>query len=283
MKKIFLIVAVLMLTSPVMAQTTFSAVAEMTGDPCGVVAIYYDATAEANRPRAFALDFVVTDGNVLAKDFNVSEDGSVMNVFGEAPGGNILDVYDVNEHFNIYPGTIVIIDGDVNDYGTPVSPNDFPGTQPGIGTPAVTIEMGSLYVGEANAPPRSGLLCRVKVEAGASDKLYVHANVIRALTGVVLEDANDSPTNVEDSLWTHIFPRFLEGDVASAGRGPHAGLPDNVIDGYDQDKINLHWGPDGKPFSPFADVASAKRGSHKGWPDGVVDGYDQDRMNINWD
>ena len=294
MKKFILVLAVLLAAAPAMAQTTFSAVAE--GD--GVVAIYYDATAEAEWPRAFALDFVVTDGNT-AEDPCSMEDGG-------DPGGNITAVSDYHTGesnkppgslgFGIFPASFnryINADdpnwADVN-YTPEADPCDLPGgTQGGIGTSGITIEMGSLYVGEANAPPKSGLLCKVKIApSGASDRLNVHANVARALTGVVLEDGTDSSTNVQDSLWVYVFPRFLDGDIAGPTRGRPPGMegmPDGNIDVKDQDKLNLHWGPSAMPYSPCADVAGPTRGRPAGMsgkPDGVVDVKDQDRLNLNW-
>jgi len=45
--------------------------------------------------------------------------------------------------FPIHPGTVNVnpVTGDIDDYGTPVAPADYPGTLGGLGTSGVTIEM----------------------------------------------------------------------------------------------------------------------------------------------
>lgn len=68
----------------------------------------------------------------------------------------------LNPHYWVYPGSIVINEatGEVDTEGLPIADRSqyevgsaaYEGTRPGLDSNSVTIEMGSLYVGEANAP-----------------------------------------------------------------------------------------------------------------------------------
>jgi hypothetical protein len=172
MKKILLTLAVLMLASPAWADVIITAVAD--GNE---VVISYDASTEAVLPRAFSL--------------NIQSDDA-----------NIVEVGDVNPDFPIHPGTISIdLSGPEPsiDYGTPVAPqSDLPSdTLPGLGTPGITIEMGSLYAptgpGSPNAPAASGVLLKIYTDGAGC--LTFTGNVARAgSSGVVLEDPALAPT-----------------------------------------------------------------------------------------
>jgi len=168
MRKISLILAVLLLAAPAWAAVTITA----TDEGAGVVAINYVSDANVS---AFALDITVDAGVISAiSDYHVGESTS------DAKG------------YGIFPGTIEIIDGDVNDYGTPdADPNDHPDTQPGLDSNGITIEMGALYE-DGNQPPLSGLLCKVTVTENC--ELCIAGNTTRG--SVVLEDANEAATNL---------------------------------------------------------------------------------------
>ena len=123
---------------------------------------------EPNNVRAFALDITVT------KDVNVAS------------------VSEPNANYWVHPGTIIIIDGEVNVVGTLVAPyDDLPGdTQPGLGNSGITAEMGSLYDGDANAPMDNGVLFKFMTDALVNCSVGIAENVSRG--GVVMENPDQS-------------------------------------------------------------------------------------------
>jgi len=132
--------------------------------------------------RAFALDITVDAGNIVdIGDFFVGECNDT-NGYGIFPAN--FRRY-INNDFNNWD--------DVNY--TPVAhPCDLPGgTEGGINTNGVTIEMGSLYdASEGKGPPEnSGKLCSIWVSGDCHVGLAL--NVGRA--GIVMEDGN-SPDNI---------------------------------------------------------------------------------------
>jgi hypothetical protein len=172
MKKIVLSMLVLMLAVPAMAAKDVNFIAVHEGS--GVVAIYYDANSPPGPlPRAFALDVTVDTGHIIQSLSNLS-----------------LDYW-------VYPGSIDINDaGEVNDVGTPVAdPCDLPSdTQPGLDNSGITLEMGSLYVGSANAPDPCALLLKLMVDEGNDCNLCLAGNVGRGKT--VLEGSSQAQTNL---------------------------------------------------------------------------------------
>lgn len=173
MKKIVLI-AMLLLAAPAMADVNFTIVPETGG-----AAINYDASGETELVRAFALDITVDSGATIDAITDYKEGVSVSGDKG----------------YGIFPGSIDINDaGDINDVGTPVAdPCQLPSdTQGGLGTAGITIEMGSLYVGGPNAPDATGTLCKVQVSADCN--LTVAVNVSRG--EVVMEGATQATTNL---------------------------------------------------------------------------------------
>ncbi|MCX5637883.1 MAG: hypothetical protein NTX52_09365 [Planctomycetota bacterium] len=132
----------------------------------GVVELRYDSTQEAYRVSGFGLDIRVSSG-VITSVGNLSSD------------------------YWVYPGSIVIRGDEVVDFGTPVADPNFPGTLGGLGTSEITIEMGALYIGEANAPPTTGVLLTFTVSAGCN--VTVEENAYRG--GVVLENSGTGTVN----------------------------------------------------------------------------------------
>ena len=171
MKKMVLVLAVLLFAVPAMATVTITCTAD--GNE---VSVWYDATSESELVRAFALDIIASDDANIVK----------------------MDSFDPN--YPIYPGSIVISSGSVTNSGSPICdgnyPGDgYPGTKGGLDTNGVTIEMGSLYVGEANEPDANGLLCKLYVDASCT--VTIKENTIRS--GVVMEDVTDPATNLSSS------------------------------------------------------------------------------------
>ncbi|MCK5473710.1 MAG: hypothetical protein KAI59_06720, partial [Planctomycetes bacterium] len=159
-KSIIFVLAMCLFAAPAMAAVDITC----SDDGSGVVTVSWDKNAEPNMVRAFALDITVDNG------------------------ATITAVNDVNVDYGIYPGSIVIVGGAVTEDGSPVADvNDGPAgtTLPGLDSNGVTVEMGSLYVGDGNAPDASGDLFTFTVDGDCN--VTIVENVVRG--GVVLEDA----------------------------------------------------------------------------------------------
>ena len=168
MKKIILTLVVLLLAVPASAEVFVNCAADPP-DSNGWVTISYDASGEVELPRAFALNILVTDGAA------------------------IVDVNDtINAFYTVNPGTIQIDSetGIVTDEGTAVAPGGDPESCSGDAN-CITIEMGSLYVGVANAPPDTGDLLRIQVDGNCD--VVITGNTLRG--DIVLEDVTVAEVN----------------------------------------------------------------------------------------
>lgn len=174
MKKTLLILAVLALAVPAMAETVAITATDLGG---GLVEISYQVTGGANLVRAFALDVTVADGNIV----------DVNNYFvGECDA--------IAQGYGIFLGSIQIdTGGNVTSYGTPVALGGDPGAQAGLGTDAITIEMGSLYE-DGNAPDVNGVLCIVQCDTLPTTISVTVEDAARG--GIVMEDTAIVPTVV---------------------------------------------------------------------------------------
>jgi len=121
-----------------------------------------------NSIRAFALDMSVSTGTITGVSCSSS-----------SPLG-----------YYIYPGSIQILSGSVNSYGTCVCSSTYPGTKGGVGTSAVSVEMGSLYTGTTK-PANSGTLLTFTI-SNSEATVTLEGNVGRGK--VVMEDASETPT-----------------------------------------------------------------------------------------
>ena len=138
------------------------------------VTVSYEVTNEPNLVRIFTLDITVDNGAKIVK----------------------MPLSSFNQHYSIYPGSIMINEttGNIDDNGSPIAdrsqyPQDSPaydGTLPGLGSNGVTVEMGSLYLNENDAPPWSGDLFQFYVDNDCT--VSIAENAVRK--GVVLEDAS---------------------------------------------------------------------------------------------
>jgi hypothetical protein len=164
MKKLFLVLAILLLAAPAMAAITISGTVNTTTKTV-------DINYSGDLARAYALEIEVDSGTITAVD---------PCFVGEGAG------------YGIFMGTIQIdSSGTVTDDGTPVAPNDAPDANgTGIGTSKVILEMGSLY--ETTGPASSGTLCRVTVSECCT--MTVSVNTTRG--AVVLENATAASTNL---------------------------------------------------------------------------------------
>jgi hypothetical protein len=166
MQKILVTFIVLAVAAPVRAEVLITC--EQL-DNTNEVVVSYDARSQISRVRAFALDVRVSDGN-------------------------IVDVNCVSDDYTVHPGSIHIDEnGNVVDHGSCVCAAGYSGTLGGLDTNGVTIETGSLYVGEANAPDACGVLLTFIVDGIGAIEVTINENTIRH--GVVLEDY-DTPAEV---------------------------------------------------------------------------------------
>jgi len=166
MKKIVLFVAALLFMAvPVMAVSNVEIECEVDQNE---VTVSYAVTGSANLIRAFGLDITVV-------------------------GANITKIDTLDPNYRIYPGQIVIEDGNVTDYNTPYAPGD-------LGDANVTIEMGSLYTTDSNyaGDPNAGYNM-IPEQSGTLLKFYTSGNCTYAVTenaargGVVMEDPDEEP------------------------------------------------------------------------------------------
>jgi hypothetical protein len=163
MKKIIFILAVLVCIAPAMAVVEVSCDASDT-----TVTVSYDVTGgDTNLPRAFALDITVDSG------------------------ATITSFTRLNDKFWVHPGSINIVDGDLQGEGNAVaSQADYPAdTLGGVGTAGITVEMGSLYeAGDApNTPTASEDLFSFVVSGDCT--VSIAENTARG--GVVIENVAD--------------------------------------------------------------------------------------------
>lgn len=159
MKKLIFSLVVLLMATPAFATVTLSSAV----DGCDVTISYSED--EATIVRAFGLTISLQD--IVA-------------------GANIVSVECLSDDFYVFPGSIDIVDGVVQDWGS-CSVGSLPGKE-------IALEMGSLYVGEANAPGSSGDLVRVRIEATGDCNICIEEDSLRG--GVVMEDPEEDPTVV---------------------------------------------------------------------------------------
>ena len=182
MRKISLIMVFLMLTAPAWAAPWD---VEIRVEPNGTDADSFNIVYDVNdgvAVRAIALDIMIGDDiNVVeVNDFHVGESNSVTPGYGIFPSNFAAHIDPEDDP----------VDWGSEDYTPLADSNDYPDdTLVGLDTNGITVELGSLYVGAANAPEDSGLLLEIVCESDAVTKISLALNQIRG--GVVLEDPDD--------------------------------------------------------------------------------------------
>ena len=212
MKKVLLIVATLLVVSPVMAQVTITAVQGGTywADPptdqnqAAIIRICYSLGPGDPNIRAFALDINVDSncGFWNVSEFNVGENNypSKPNGYGIFPG-----------RFRQYINPIAPNWGDGN-YSPLTYYNDPGASNTGIGWPIAVAELGYLGAGDSNMPARSGTLFRIDVNSygwTGTAHLTIAADTMRG--GIVSKDSNAtiaaSATNLNPTAtFNVVFP-----------------------------------------------------------------------------
>jgi hypothetical protein len=169
MRKIIFILAALMFAAPATADVT------ITCDPCGLEATVKFTEDETGRVRALGLDITVDSGAVIT--------GVSGYKTGESKVGDL--------GYGIFPANFArYIDAndpnwDNPDY-TPVADGGDNCAQSGPGTSGITIELGSLYVDEGNAPLDDGPVELLTFTVDKECDVTITENDCRG--GVVMED-----------------------------------------------------------------------------------------------
>jgi len=225
MRRILLIVAMLMFAAPAMATVTVCAIDK----GCGVIEVNYICTG-SDKVRAFALDIAVdsTFTIVNIRDFNRGES----NV---APGKLGYGIFPGKFRDFINPASPNWVDTNYN----PVAPVNDLDANTGLGTKAVTVELGALYVAGKD-PCMSGTLFRLDVNEnkfGVADcNLYLTVNTTRG--GVVGTDGNKI---ADANLVLYVSSPVLGGGAKGKVKFPDCfpcWLPYTVQ--YNQWKTNLN-------------------------------------------
>jgi hypothetical protein len=198
MRKALLIVAMLLLATPVMAGVTITAVQEgafIASDGNRVQTVRIDYSTDVN-VRAFALDINIDcNGNVpnfqYIRGYKVGES----NQAAVPPG---------TSGYGIFPSRFRDFVNPTNPGPNYVDPNynpttawNEPGTTDhtwGMGYPRMIVELGTLYAGDPNRPVLSGTLFRFDVNAWGqvgTFNLRIVADTLRAgTTGAIGQDGN---------------------------------------------------------------------------------------------
>jgi hypothetical protein len=206
MKRTIFILAILMIAAPVWAGVTITA----THEGCGVVRIDYTNT-EPNRVRAFALDFSVTDGNII--DINDYYRGEC-NAVGKGYG-IFMATIDVNSETGV-----------VDNWGNPVADFNDPNAAGELGSSAITTEMGGLWspTGDdsPNAPNDIGTLCRITIAPGDCT-LNISPNAKRG--GVVLSNGRSTGDAVSPVSFSYTPISVLAYTAADVAEWRTVGRP----------------------------------------------------------
>lgn len=182
MKKALLIVAMLLLVTPVMATTTITAVqeGEFTADGMKQRTVRIDYSTDVN-VRAFALDINIDAGPTFdnIRNFKTGESNAVSKGYGIFPS-RFRDFIVVTGPNWVDP-----------NYNPTVAWNEPGSANTGMGWPKMIVEMGTLFAGDANKPAMSGTLFRFDVNSEGGSGTFcitIAANTLRG--GVVGNDGN---------------------------------------------------------------------------------------------
>ncbi len=159
MKKLALLLAVALFAAPAMAVT----VSVVPTDPL-TAEIQYDA--EGEDIAAFALDVTV--------DAGVIESVTPAKVGVSVAGDEGFGIFPANfDRFITVNAQGGVDDWNVTGYGPVADVND-PGAAGGLGSDAITIELGALYKGDGNKPAQTGTLCTITVSEGCTMSLALN-------------------------------------------------------------------------------------------------------------
>ena len=175
MKKLLVVLTVLLVSSPAIGLVEISCTDEE--GPYASIRYKVSGAGELNKLRAVALNITVSAAQIIGID-DYKEGESTAAV----PG------------LGIFPGSIDLANPESPVWGDPVAPSGDPGAEGDIPGAAITIELGSLYVGEPNAPLAEDVLCVLEVSEACT--MTITKNTVRG--GIVMEDAD--PPDEGDNL-----------------------------------------------------------------------------------
>ena len=183
-----MIVAMLLIVTPAMAKVTIT-VRDMN---CGTVQVSYDCNL-GTKVRAFALDIATDNNTVIAgiRDFNRGENDTYQHCgYGIFPG-KFRDF--------INPADPCWVDGNYN----PVAPIGDLDANTGLGTKAITVELGSLFVAGRD-PCNSGILFNLDIRPTGNmpTKSALRLSVNQTRGGVVDINGNQLLTDANILLAT---------------------------------------------------------------------------------
>lgn len=275
MKKMFLVMAVLLLVAPAMAEVKITCVQGTAPGQDNIITVSYDAISEANLPRAFALDITLTDtlgaNNAVISSVTpakVGESNSSSRGYGIFLGSDGVDINEDTGEVNKPPAG--------RGWGNPAANPADPCAQPGIGTNAVTVELASLYkgpqgVGNPNAPPKSGAMFTFTVNNKACH-VTVSLNARRG--GIVKEDPDEPvDANLPGVGLTPAFEIRCPGDICGVGYGPRDGL----CNMWDYNKLSMNYPP-----QPYTDSNTDLCGVGYGPKDNLCNMWDYNKLSMNY-
>jgi hypothetical protein len=244
-----------------MAAPTF---ADVTISVAGNGDVTYTST-ESERIRAFALDISVSTG-VINEIREYKEDGY-------STSGS--------KGYGIYMTAIDLTNPADPCWGDPVAdPAENPHSVGKIPGSAITVELGSLYDGETNAPVQAtGKLCRLCVSEACDVTIALNTDI----GGIILE--GDPPTSAalnvasggsitevncepggKPECWLN--DQFCRGDGGSAANYPDGGAGDGVVNTDDwppfRDSFQKTY-PDGS-YNPCGDFNMDGTVNTDDWP-----------------
>jgi len=214
MRRFLLIVAMLLIVAgPAMATVTIGAKHTRSSSDCRTVEVNYIATG-GDRVRAFALEVTVDSNFYIAGiDANVGES----NKAGSGSGKPCFGIFPGKFRDWIDPANPNWVDPNYNPVA-PATDTDAAGT--GIGTKKIIVEMGSLFVGDSNRPPSSGVLFKIRVDPNKFGVAECNLNIALNNTRGGVIDENGTAltptlptTNTVKVSFLDCFPCWAPYDV----------------------------------------------------------------------
>jgi len=169
MKKLICALVVLAMAVPVWADVDITAgiVVDVCDTNNATVTVTFDASGESNNVRAYAVD-ITLEGDATILSATCADNG-----------------------YYVYPGSIDISSsGEVDDWGSCVCDSGYDGTQGGVGTSGVTVEMGSLYEDGEPAPADANTMVVLEITGCGDVNVVVALNAIRG--GCVMENPDEA-------------------------------------------------------------------------------------------
>ena len=275
MKKIVLVVAVLLLVAPAMAEVKITCTQATGAGQENIITVSYNAISEANLPRAFALDITLTDtlgaNNAVISSITAAKVGESNNSsrgFGVFLGSDGVDINEDTGEVNRPPAG--------RGWGSPAANPADPCALAGIGTNAVTVELASLYkgpqgVGNPNAPPKSGGLFTFTVNNKACN-VTITLNARRG--GIVKENPNEPvDANLPGVGLTPAFEIRCPGDIVGVGFGPR----DALCNIWDYMRLSANYPP-----QPYTDPDTDLCGVGFGPKDNACNIWDYMKLSANY-